>query len=141
MAKRGRPKKKAEEKVEIKVEIDGSKLEVDETQEKEDVQKAGEAYYQRKFLKKEPEVVEKAEVIEPEVPPEPEPELPPEPEKEDNHPREKLLSFDEVARGFGIAEHLVDTWVERKGLVSVNVGGVRMITYGSVLNCPFKRFG
>jgi len=106
MAKRGRPKKKAEK--------------VEEMQEKE------------------PEVVEKAE---PKVKSKPKPKPPPEPKKEDNHPREKLLSFDEVARGFGIAEHLVDTWVERKGLVSVNVGGVRMITYSSVLNCPFKRFG
>jgi len=118
MAKRGRPKKKVEKKIEIKVEIDGSKLEVDETQEKE------------------PEVVEKAETAEPEVQPEPDPE----PKKEDEHPREKLLSFDEVARGFGIAEHLVNIWVEKKGLVSVNVGGVRMITYNSVMNCPFKRY-
>ena len=115
MAKRGRPKKKVEEKVEVETKVE-------EIQEKE------------------PEGVEKPEIIEPEVPPEPKREPPPEPKKEDEHPREKLLSFDEVARGFGIAEHLVDTWVERKGLVSVNVGGVRMITYNSVMNCPFKRY-
>jgi len=127
MAKRGRPKKKVEEKVEVP-----------EVQEKEDVQKAGEAYYQRKFLKKEPEVVEKAE---PKVKSKPKPKPPPEPKKEDNHPMEKLLRYDEVGQIFGITESCVNLWVQNSHLVSVNVGGMRMITNSSVLTCPFKRFG
>ena len=116
MAKRGRPKKKAEEKVEVETKVE-------EVQEKE------------------PEVVEKAEVIEPEVQPEPKPEPPPEPKKEDNHPREKLLRYDEVGKIFGITESCVNLWVQNSHLVSVNVGGMRMITNSSVLTCPFKRFG
>ena len=133
MAKRGRPKKKVEKKIEIKVEIDGSKLEVDETQEKE------------------PEVVEKAETAEPEVQPKPE-SLPEQnsnitgtgvgqPLGILNYPKEKLLRIDEVARIFGLTESCVKLWVQNGHLVSVNVGGIRMITNSSVLTCPFKRFG
>lgn len=60
--------------------------------------------------------------------------------KVDNRPIEKTFTYEEAARRLGINENAVRLWVDHGHLVSVKVGGVRMITNSSILECPFRRF-
>ena len=66
----------------------------------------------------------------------------PEPQKtkEDEHPKEKLFNFYEAAKELGVNENAIKLWVEHGHLVSVRIGGIRMITNSSILACPFRRY-